>query len=284
MDITADLIQRALASALPEIAYSVREDSLEALKKAHARAQTQSRGYAVLDLLLQNDLQAQKEKRPLCQDTGSVWIALELSYKDRLLEDPFFGANDLVARLYKEGKLRKSIVRDALLDRTNTQTNTPVFTELKFCDAEVSTLHVLLKGGGSDNASVLKMLNPGDGLLGLKNFVLDTVIEKASKACPPLLLAIGVGGTFDTVVSLAKHQLLREIGSKNPNPKLQEIEEDFMRSINALGLGPGGLGGEDTALAVHIGTAPCHIAAFPVAINMGCSALRSKSINLKELV
>ena len=283
MEITASHIEKALRIALPNIAYSVRPDYMEALSNARLAACKGSREFQVLDLLYQNDVLANKEKRPLCQDTGSVWVNLEISHKDSLAPGALSYVNDVVAQCYLEGKLRKSIVKDALLDRANTQTNTPTFIEITISDKNFSQINILLKGGGSDNASVLKMLNPGDGFEGVKNFLIDTVIEKASKACPPLLIGLGVGGTFDSVASLAKHQLLRPIGSENPHKELNAIEKELLLEVNALGIGPGGLGGNTTAFAVHIGTAPCHIAALPVAINMGCSATRSMSINLAEV-
>ncbi len=141
-------------------------------------------------------------------------------------------------------------------------------------------LHVLLKGGGSDNASRVVMLPPGAGTAGIIDAVVDCVREKAANACPPLVVGVGVGSTFDKVAGLAKHALLREVGSPARNARAAYFEDELTERVNALGLGPGALGGAPTALAVHVETAPCHIAALPVAVNMGCCAMRSATIEL----
>lgn len=173
-----------------------------------------------------------------------------------------------------------SVVHDALFDRANTGDNTPAFAEIATRPGHGATLHVLLKGGGSDNASRVVMLAPGAGIEGMRKVVLDCVREKAANACPPLIVGVGVGATFDKVAGLAKHALLREIGSPAASPKHAAFERELLEAINATGIGPGALGGKTTALAVHLETAPCHIAALPVAVNMGCSAMRSVSIDL----
>jgi fumarate hydratase subunit alpha len=138
----------------------------------------------------------------------------------------------------------------------------------------------MLKGGGSDNASRVVMLTPGEGAEGVKRTLLEAVRAKGANACPPLVVGVGVGATFDKVAGLAKHSLLRPLGEPNPNPELDALEHEWLAAVNATDIGPGGFGGATTALAVHIQTAPCHIAALPVAINMGCSAMRSTTIDL----
>ena len=143
-----------------------------------------------------------------------------------------------------------------------------------------ATLHVLLKGGGSDNASRVVMLPPGAGANGVRKVVLDCVREKAANACPPLVIGLGVGATFDKVAGLAKHALLREVGGPAASAEAAAFEEELLAEVNALGIGPAALGGTPTALAVHLETAPCHIAALPVAVNMGCCAMRSASVKL----
>jgi len=173
-----------------------------------------------------------------------------------------------------------SIVRDALIDRTNTQTNTPAFTEVQFRPGNGATLHLMLKGGGSDNASRVVMLPPGAGIEGIRQNVLACVKEKAANACPPLVIGLGVGGTFDKVAGLAKHALLRDVGERSPEPAIAALEDELLEAVNSLGIGPGALGGNTTALSVAIETAPCHIAALPLAINLGCCAMRSYSIDL----
>ena len=217
---------------------------------------------------------------PICQDTGTCWVRLEVGEELLIPGNILSGVNDAVARAYTDGRLRMSVVADALLDRTNTGDNTPAFAEIALRPGHGATLHVLLKGGGSDNASRVVMLAPGADWEGVKKVVLDCVREKAANACPPLIVGVGVGATFDKVAGLAKHALLREVGTPVASPQAAEREAELLSAINATGIGPAALGGGATALAVHLETAPCHIAALPVAVNMGCSAMRSASIEL----
>ncbi|MDR3052409.1 MAG: fumarate hydratase [Coriobacteriales bacterium] len=277
--LTAATIAQMVEWAVPQIARNLRPDVLAGLKAARA-CETHPRAQAVLDQLLANARIAAADEVPLCQDTGYVWVELEVGSDCTVPGNIFSEVDAAVARAYHGAQLRLSMLRDALLDRSNTNNNTPAFTQLTFREKPGATLHVMLKGGGSDNASRVVMLPPGAGLAGVKQTVLDAVREKAPNACPPLLVGVGVGGNFDKVSSLAKHALLREVGSANPDKQLDAIERELLASINATGIGPGGLGGHSTALAVHLQTAPCHIAALPVAVNLGCSALRSLSIAL----
>jgi fumarate hydratase class I/fumarate hydratase subunit alpha len=173
-----------------------------------------------------------------------------------------------------------SIVRDALGDRTNTGDNTPAFLDVTLRPGRGATVHVMLKGGGSDNASALSMLDPSAGAEGIRAFVTETVSAKATGACPPLVVGVGVGGTFDSVAKLAKKALLRPVGVRAATEAVAELEALLLADINALGIGPAGLGGATTALAVHVLTAPCHIAALPVAVNLGCSAMRSVTLEV----
>ena len=220
---------------------------------------------------------------PLCQDTGTVWVRVELGAEECVSGDLQSAIDIAVADSYRDAGLRMSVVHDALFDRTNTASNTPAFVEVAFglrTQPTGATVHVMLKGGGSDNASRIVMLAPGAGIEGVRRVVLDCVAEKATGACPPLLVGVGVGATFDKVGGLAKKALLREIGSLNPDPQGAALEADLMALVNATGIGPAGLGGDITALGVHVATAPCHIAALPVAVNMGCSAIRSVTVEV----
>jgi fumarate hydratase class I/fumarate hydratase subunit alpha len=176
-----------------------------------------------------------------------------------------------------------STVCDALLDRSNRGDNGPAFVEIAFRPGSGATVHVMLKGGGSDNASRVVMLPPSAGWNGVRDVVMAAVREKASSACPPLLIGVGVGATFDKVGTLAKKALLREIGEAPSDPRLAALEAELLDAVNETGIGAGGLGGDVTALAVHVATAPCHIAALPVAVNMGCCAVRSASIDLVSM-
>lgn len=240
----------------------------------------QPRACTVLNQLLENARIGHEDGVPICQDTGTTWVRLEvgeqLSVPGNILSD----VNDAVACAYTDGKLRMSVLNDALLDRTNTGNNTPAFTEVAFVPGNGATLHVMLKGGGSDNASRVVMLAPGAGWEGVKKVVLDCVREKAANACPPLIVGVGVGATFDKVAGLAKHALLRPVGQSSEDPRAAAYEAELLEAVNATGIGPAALGGKTTALAVNIETAPCHIAALPVAVNMGCSAMRSATIEL----
>lgn len=278
--LNADAVGEAVYDAIRQCAVTLRPDFREALETARAKAAPDSREAGVLDRILENARIAQTDGVPICQDTGSVWVCLEVGEALAVPGNIFSRVDDAVARAYAHGRLRMSLVRDALFDRANTGDNTPAFCELKFVPGDSATLHVLLKGGGSDNASRVVMLPPGAGAAGVRQTVIDCVREKAANACPPLVIGLGVGATFDKVAGLAKHALLREVGSPAKSAEAAAFEEELLAEVNALGIGPAALGGAPTALAVHLETAPCHIAALPIAVNMGCCAMRSASIKL----
>ena len=284
MQVTADLVAEVTEKVIPHIAFDLRPDVLAALGRARD-AEADPRGRLVLDQLLENSKVASSDRVPLCQDTGTVWVCLELGRDDcSLASDPFEQVDAAIARAYRAGMLRMSTLRDALVDRTNPGDNTPAFTELKFVEGSGAKLHIMLKGGGSDNASVVEMLPPGAGWDGVRAVVLERVCKKASSACPPLVVGVGVGSTFDKVAGLAKHALLRPVDEASANSEVAAREAELFEAINATGIGAGALGGAATALACHIETAPCHIAALPVAVNMGCSAMRSMSVDLDRYV
>lgn len=279
MQLCAQSVADAVYGAILECATHLRPDVLEAVEMAQNR-ESEGRPQRILGQIVENACIAEKDRVPICQDTGSVWICLEAGYELSIPGDVFSLVDDAVSRAYHDGALRMSIVKDALFDRENTRDNTPAFCEIKLIPGRGATLHVMLKGGGSDNASRVVMLPPGAGREGIRQAVLDCVRDKAANACPPLLIGIGVGSTFDKVAGLAKHALLRPIGSPAANNDHAAFEAELLSDINASGIGPGALGGATTALAVHVETAPCHIAALPLAINMGCCAMRSRSIVL----
>ena len=269
-------------------------DALHGLEDARTRSRacgqaSREREQGIIQQLVDNARIANDKQVPLCQDTGYVWVFLEVGEKDSqgweimIPADIFSQVDGAVARAYQRGALRLSLVRDALIDRVNTQDNTPAFCEL-YLNPHITgaTLHVMLKGGGSDNASRVVMLPPGEGIPGVRQVVNQAVAEKGANACPPLIIGVGVGSTFDKVAGLAKRALLRPVGTENPNPQLATLEQQMLADINNLGIGAGGFGGATTALAVHILTAPCHIAALPVAVNIGCNAMRSISVDLEK--
>lgn len=276
----AETVGEAVYDAIRQCAVTLRPDFRKAVEAAREEAAPESREAGVLDRILENARIGATDGVPICQDTGSVWVCLEVGESLAVPGNIFGRVNDAVARAYTDGRLRMSLVRDALFDRANTGDNTPAFCELKLVPGTSATLHVLLKGGGSDNASRVVMLPPGAGADGVRRVVLDCVREKAANACPPLVIGLGVGATFDKVAGLAKHALLREVGGPAASAEAAAFEEELLAEVNALGIGPAALGGTPTALAVHLETAPCHIAALPVAVNMGCCAMRSASVKL----
>lgn len=278
--LTRESVAQAAYDAIRECAVTLRPDVRDAVARARDAAEPGSRAAGVLGRILANADVAAADGVPLCQDTGSTWVCLEVGEELSVPGDVLAGVDDAVARAYRDGALRMSLLRDALLDRANTGDNTPAFSELRLVPGRGATLHVMLKGGGSDNASRVVMLAPGEGVEGVRRVVLDCVREKAANACPPLIVGVGVGGTFDRVASLAKHALLRPVGAPAASPETAALEAGLLDAVNALGIGPAALGGAATALAVHLETAPCHIAALPVAVNMGCCAMRSASIKL----
>jgi len=279
--LTSQQIAEAVRAAIPAAATSLRPDALAAMRAA-AECERSPRGRAVLEQLLDNACLAERDVMPLCQDTGTVWVRIELGAEETISGDLQAAIDAAVADAYRDAHLRMSVVRDALLDRTNTQDNAPAFVDIALGvrPGTGATVHIMLKGGGSDNASRVEMLPPSAGFDGVKRVVLEAVEARATGACPPLVIGVGVGATFDKVGGLAKKALLREVGSVPGDPRLAAFEAELLAAVNATGIGPGGLGGDTTALAVHVATAPCHIAALPVAVNLGCSAVRSASVEV----
>ncbi|HEY5549533.1 MAG TPA: fumarate hydratase [Coriobacteriia bacterium] len=267
-------LARAIREAVGEAAVTLRADVHAALVLA-ASSEESERGRAVLEQLLENAEIAAADRVPLCQDTGSAWVRLTLGVDEPQPANLQAVVNDAVAGAYRDFGLRMSMVADALFDRTNTGDNTPAILEVALRPGTGAEIDVMLKGGGSDNASALTMLSPSAGPEGVRAFVLETVAAKATGACPPLVIGVAVGGTFDTVAGLAKKALLRKVGSPAPTSEAGALEAELLAAVNATGIGPAGLGGRTTALAVHVVTAPCHIAALPVAVNLGCCAMRS---------
>ena len=277
--ITKELVDGVLSRVLPQLAFDVPCDVLEALERAYDR-ETRPRASEALRLLVENARIAHEDRVAICQDTGSVWICLEAGPDMLVAGDALAGVNDVVAQVYTTCNLRKSLVKDALFDRSNTLDNTPAFCEVSLVERPGARLHVMCKGGGSDNASRVVMLTPSAGRQGVVDAVMACVREKAANACPPLVIGVGIGATFDTVGHLAKRALMRPIGEKARDEETAAFEDALLEAVNATGIGAAALGGETTALSVHVETAPCHIAALPLAINMGCSATRRGTYEL----
>lgn len=215
------------------------------------------------------------EKLPLCQDTGFAVVFVELGQDVHLVGgSPREAINQGVREGYEEGYLRKSIVDDPVVERVNTSDNTPAIIHWDIVPGDKIRITLAPKGGGSENMSTVKMMKPADGLEGIKDFVVEWVKNAGGNPCPPVVVGVGIGGTFEHVAYLAKKSLLRDIGARNPNKKFADAELDILERINSTGVGPMGLGGKTTALEVFIEIHPCHIATMPVAVNMQCHASR----------
>lgn len=260
-----------------DINYDLSDDVLCSIKNNIQNDSSMSD--TVLKEIVENAKIAKDQKIALCQDTGTVNVFVKcgknISFSDN--SDIYSEINEGVKNGYNKYYLRKSIVADPI-DRKNTQTNIPANIYLDLVDGDKIEITMLAKGGGSENASELKMLTPADGWDGIKNFIIDAVKRKGVNACPPLIIGIGIGGDFASVGLLAKKALLRDIGSNNSNKNYIEKENELLSEINKLNIGPMGLGGKCTTLAVFIDTKPCHIASLPVAINLQCHSHRKKTI------
>lgn len=238
-------------------------------------------GAEILAQIAENIDIACSEKLAICQDTGFAVLFVEVGQDVHLAGGSLREAlNEGVRKGYKEGYLRKSIVADPAGERINTNDNTPAIIHLDLVPGDKIKITIAPKGGGSENMSTIKMMKPADGLDGIKDFVVDWVQKAGGNPCPPVVVGVGIGGTFEHVAYLAKKALLRDIGSHHPDPKYAEAEAEILKRVNATGVGPMGLGGKVTALAVHIQTYPCHIASMPVAVNVNCHAARHKTVIL----
>ena len=277
--ITKELVAKTVRDALPQLAFELPADIRAGLLNAYEREEN-PRGREALRLLVENACIAREDRVAICQDTGSVWVCLELGPDVVVSGDVLEGVDEAVAHAFTANNLRKSLVRDAIFDRANTGDNTPAFCELRVSDLPGARLHIMCKGGGSDNASRVVMLTPGAGRQGVIDAVLACVREKAANACPPLVVGVGIGSTFDKVAGLAKMALMRPIDQEAPDADTAALESELLAAVNATGIGAAALGGMTTALAVRVKSAPCHIAALPVAINMGCSAMRRGTYEL----
>ena len=233
-------------------------------------------GADTMSVLCRNIDAARENCLPICQDTGCACVFAELG-QDVHIEGDFEAAvNAGVSRGYTEGYLRKSMVQDPLR-RGNTGDNTPAAITLRLVPGDSLKLTVAPKGFGSENMSRLAMLKPADGVEGVKRFVLETVKLAGPNPCPPIVLGVGIGGTFDKVAFLAKHALLRPIDEPNPDPFYAALEKELLEEVNALGIGPQGFGGKTTALGLNIETMPTHVAGLPVAVNVSCHVTRRAS-------
>jgi fumarate hydratase subunit alpha len=253
------------------------EDVLNALKRAHETEESPV-GRGILGDIVENARIAREEQVPMCQDTGFAVFFVEIGQDVRFSGGSLTDAiNEGVRQGYADGYLRKSILGDPI-KRVNTKDNTPAVINYDIVPGDKLRIVFAAKGGGSENMSEVKMMKPSDGVEGLKSFVVDRVRRSGGNPCPPVIVGVGVGGTFDKCAQLAKRALLREIGSKHPDPFYADLEAELLEKVNRIGIGPQGVGGRTTALAVFIEAHPCHIASFPVAVNMQCHAARHKEV------
>jgi len=268
-------IEEVVARLSQEANYILAPDVLAGIKESCSQ-EVSPLGREILELLLENARVAREEQLPICQDTGFAVVFVEIGQDVRIVGGDLYQAiNSGVRQGYQEGYLRKSVLNHPLL-RMNTGDNTPAVIHLKMVPGEQLKLTVAPKGGGSENMSALKMLKPADGVPGVKKFVVDVVRNAGSNACPPVVVGVGLGGTFEKSALLAKEALLRELGQPNEFPETAQLEKELLAEINCLGIGPQGLGGKITALAVHIETFPVHLASLPVAVNLNCHVSRHK--------
>ena len=251
-------------------------DDVVARLKTFMEKEESPTGKEVLGKILENAEIARTEQVPLCQDTGFAVFFVELGQEVSLVGGDYIEAiHEGVRQGYEEGYLRKSIVSDPI-ERKNTGDNTPPIIYTDIVPGDKDKIVIAPKGGGSENMSEVKMLVPAAGVEGVKAFVIDRVRRSGANPCPPVIVGVGIGGTFDKCAQIAKKALLRPIGTKHPDPYYADLEAELLERINKLGIGPQGFGGRITALAVHIEVHPCHIASFPVAVNMQCHVARHK--------
>ena len=275
-EIRCEKITETVARLCIEANYYLGDDVLKALRQAR-EAEVSPVGREVLDQLLENADVAREEEMPLCQDTGLTVVFLGVGQDAHIVGGDLYEAiNEGVRRGYEEGYLRKSVVDKPLSARINTRDNTPAVIHTQIVPGDRLKIAVVPKGGGGENMSALAMLKPADGRQGVVDFVVETVKKAGANPCPPTIVGVGVGGTVEKTMWLAKHSLLREVGQPSPDPEVAELEQDILERVNKLGIGPQGLGGSTTSLAVHVEAHPCHIASLPVAVNIQCHSARHK--------
>lgn len=271
--IHTDIITKNIKEMCIEANHNLSSDMKEALKNATDSEKSQL-GKKILNQLQENLTIASQEMIPICQDTGIAVFFIEIGqdvhFEGDLLEDAI---NEGVRQGYTEGFLRKSVVSDPII-RENTKDNTPAVIHYSIIPGDKVKITFAPKGFGSENMSRVFMLKPADGIEGVKEAILTAVKEAGPNACPPMVIGVGVGGTFEKCAILAKKALTRSVNEKSDIPYVAELEKELLEKINQLGIGPGGLGGINTALAVHINTYPTHIAGLPVAINICCHVNR----------
>ncbi|MDI6815014.1 MAG: fumarate hydratase [Dehalococcoidales bacterium] len=281
-DIEAKEITKTVACLFQEACYELPDDVLNSLKQAR-EAEESPVGREVLDRILENAELSTKERIPLCQDTGVAVVFLELGQEAHIIGGDLYAAvNEGVRQGYTEGYLRKSMVRQAYSARVNTKDNTPAVIHTDIVPGDKLKITVVPKGSGAENMTRLGMLTPAMGRQGIIDFIVNAVDEAGSNPCPPVIVGVGIGGTTEKTLMLAKRALLRKVGEPNPDAEVAQLEREILLRINNLGIGPAGYGGRITALAVHVEVFPAHIASMPVAVNLQCHCARHKEALLPE--
>lgn len=271
--VQTEIITETIKKMCIEANYSLSSDMVKAMRKAEEKEESVL-GKQILAQLQDNLEIAASDTIPICQDTGMAVVFLEVGQDVHFEGGSFEDAvNEGVRRGYTEGFLRKSVVGDPIL-RENTKDNTPAVIHTRIVEGDRVKITVAPKGFGSENMSRVFMLKPAEGLEGVKNAILTAVKDAGPNACPPLVVGVGIGGTFEKCALMAKKALTREVGKHSDIPYVRKLEEEMLEKINCLGIGPGGLGGTVTALAVNVNTYPTHIAGLPVAVNICCHVNR----------
>jgi fumarate hydratase subunit alpha len=275
-EINAREITSTVAGLFCDANFYLTEDVLAALKKA-AQTEESAVGQEVLEQIIRNASVAAAEQIPLCQDCGAAVVFVELGQEVHVTGGDFNAAiNEGVKQAYEKGYLRKSMVKQPFSARVNTKDNTPALIYTEIVPGDKLKITVVPKGGGAENMSRLGMLTPADGRQGIVDLVVKAVDEAGSNPCPPLIVGVGIGGTAERTLLLAKKALLRRVGEHNPDPEMAALETELLQKINGLGIGPMGYGGRTTALAVNVEVFPAHLASMPVAVNLNCHSSRHK--------
>lgn len=277
-EIHVEEIRDHVAQICIDAAYSLSDDVLTAFDRA-IEIETAPGAREIIELLKENARIAKEDRIPICQDTGVAIFFVEIG-QDLRIKNGFIvdAINEGVRKGYREGHLRKSVVDP--LTRRNTGDNTPAIIYIELVPGDKLKISFMPKGAGSENMSVIRMLRPTEGVEGIRNFVLECVQKAGANPCPPVVIGVGIGGDFEKAALIAKKALLRPIGSPNARLELASLEETLLKAVNKTGIGPEGLGGKVTAMAVHVESFPCHIASLPVAVNINCHAARHKTIIL----
>ena len=275
-NIEAQEVTKAVSRLCQEANFFLPDDALNVLKQAR-KTEESPLGQQTLDQILDNAKLAQEEELAICQDCGVAVVYLEVGQEVHVTGGDLYEAvNEGVRQGYDKGYLRKSMVNQPFSARVNTRDNTPAVIHTDIVAGDKLKIIVMPKGGGSENMTRLFMLTPARGRQGIIDSVVQAVDEAGSNPCPPVIVGVGIGGTAEKAMALAKKALLRQIGEANPDAEVAEVEKELLQRINSLGIGPQGFGGRTTALGVHVETFPAHIASMPMAVNLQCHAARHK--------